>query len=547
MIRVFVFLFVIAVLALGAAWLADRPGDVAVTWLGYRIETSVTVAALALVLVMAAAMLLWSVLRALVMAPAKIGRKVADRRATKARLAITRGLVAIGAGDMNAARRYADQAGRYAADEPLALLLEAQTAQLAGDRDGAERSFRLMARRSDTKLLGLHGLFVEARRRDDGLAARAYAEEAAKTAPALTWATQAVLESRCAEGDWPGALAALESMMKAGLLDKPTYRRRRAVLLTGQALSRDTDRETAKAQVLEAVKLCPELVPAAALAGRFLFEAGEVRKATRIIEAAWRVSPHPDLAYAYANLHPADSARDRLGRVRALVRLAPDSLESALAMARAAIDAQEFTVARDGLKLLLEQPTQRVATLMAELEEAESGDIGRARAWMGKAVHAAPDPAWTADGFVSDKWLPVSPVTGRLDAFEWKVPVANLSPPGPMIEFTAPPPPPAITSVPPPAPPVAASPPSAPPVVSAAPAEVAAKPKAHSLAEPGDIAPPAAKSIAEPATAGGFRPAQPVIPLVHAPDDPGPEPDRETEPVVESQPGTWRKLRSLFA
>ena len=40
-----------------------------------------------------------------------------------------------------------------------------------------------MASRADTKALGLHGLFIEAQRRDDLASARAYAEEAARTAP----------------------------------------------------------------------------------------------------------------------------------------------------------------------------------------------------------------------------------------------------------------------------------------------------------------------------------------------------------------------------
>jgi HemY protein len=29
---------------------------------------------------------------------------------------------------------------------------------------------------------------------------------------------------------------------------------------------------------------------------------------------------------------------------------------------------------------------------------------------------------------VSERWLPVSPVSGRIDAFEWKVPVERLQP-----------------------------------------------------------------------------------------------------------------------
>jgi HemY protein len=41
-------------------------------------------------------------------------------------------------------------------------------------------------------------------------------------------------------------------------------------------------------------------------------------------------------------------------------------------------------------------------------------------------VRAPRDPAWEADGIVSEQWAPVSPVTGRLDAFEWREPPERL-------------------------------------------------------------------------------------------------------------------------
>ncbi len=149
-----------------------------------------------------------------------------------------------------------------------------------------------MASRADTKALGLHGLFVEAQRRGDLASARAFAEEAARTSPSLGWAGKAVLEFRCATGDWAGALALLESNKRA--LDKEIYRRQRAVMLTARALAaEETDRDNAKAFALEAAKLAPTLVPAAALAGRMLAEGGELRKATRILDKAWRANPHP--------------------------------------------------------------------------------------------------------------------------------------------------------------------------------------------------------------------------------------------------------------
>src|SRR5262249_56551812 len=90
------------------------------------------------------------------------------------------------------------------------LLLSAQTAQLAGDRDGAAATSQAMADRDDPRVLGLHGLFVEAQRRHDHAAALGYAEEAAKHASVPVWAGQAALEFRCAAGDWSGALDRLE-------------------------------------------------------------------------------------------------------------------------------------------------------------------------------------------------------------------------------------------------------------------------------------------------------------------------------------------------
>ena len=156
--------------------------------------------------------------------------------------------------------------------------------------------------------------------------------------------------------------------------------------------------------------------------------------------------------------------------------------------------------------------------LMAELEELEHGDEGRAREWMARAVRAGRDPAWTADGFVSDRWMPVSPVTGRLDAFQWKVPLAELADDTPLIEDRAP----------------------------------ALETAAHTIARDEET-PGATTPSSTPAPRLGIRPpvrpagplAEPVIPLLHVPDDPGPDQEFDAEPETEPQPG-WRRFTSMF-
>ena len=95
-----------------------------------------------------------------------------------------------------------------------------------------------------------------------------------------------MLEFRCAAGDWAGALITSSRIWRA--FAKDAYRRQRAILLTARALAaEETDRDAAKRFALEANKLAPALVPAAALAARLLAEAGQLRKAHRIIDKAW--------------------------------------------------------------------------------------------------------------------------------------------------------------------------------------------------------------------------------------------------------------------
>jgi len=515
MIRVIVFLAAAGFIALGVVWLADRPGQIAITWLGYRADTSVMVAAMALAAIMIAAIALWSLVRFLLRSPKLFSLALRERKRRRGYDAVSRGLIAIGAGYAQAAQRFAANAEKSLPGEPLALLLRAQTAQLNGDRAGADAAFRAMAERGDTRLLGLRGLYVEAQRRNDPAAARLAAEAAAKDAPALPWAGQAVLEFRSAAGDWEGALAILEGHRKAGMLDRATYRRQRAVLLAARALSvEEENRDAARTLAVDAVKLVPDLVPAAVLAGRLLAEAGERRKAGKILEAAWKQNPHPDLAETYAHVRLSDSARDRLSRMQALARLAPGHAESSLAVARAALDAREFAIARDALAPLMAMPTRRLAMLMAELEHLEN-DEGRAREWMSRAVHAARDPAWTADGYVSDRWLPVSPVTGRLDAFEWKVPVAELGGPTPVMIDE-----PARPELP----------------VQELPREVPSPPL-------GNVAPEAAA----PRSASAARGVAPIIPLAQIPDDPGPEPQDDADAeLAEPKPDAWERIRQLF-
>jgi HemY protein len=557
--RALVFVGLLCVAAVAAVWLADRPGSVSVTFGGYQIQTTVAVAAVALVGVAFALAVLWSAVNALLHLPSRMNFATRARRRARGYKAISRGMVAVGAGDAIAARRNANEAERLLGNEPLTLLLKAQAAQVSGNRAAAEAAFSRMMDDEDTRVLGLRGLFVEARRRGDLAAATQYAVEAVRLAPAASWASDAVLEAHCAAHDWRGAVAAIDRRASIGLADKATTKRHRAVLLAADALDqveRDPDGALSIAQ--EAVKLAPDLVPAAALASRLLAQRGDLRRAARIIETAWKSQPHPDLAEVYLNLRNGDSALDRLKRAETLLRISKHDAEGRLTLARAAMDAREFARARMALEpLLADRPPMRICLLMSDLEQAEHGTTGHGREWLARAARAPRDPAWIADGIVSDRWQPISPVTGRLDAFRWEAPpdvlvapelhrhddvTADLDDETRVIAAAPAPEEPARAPEPEPEP-------ASTPQLEAAAAEPAAEPSSPESGEspksaPAEVSPPTherdvakptltlVEHVAEPAAkpdggaAKNYEPAPVIFPVEHAPDDPGAEDDK---------------------
>lgn len=437
MIRVILFLVIVATLGLGFGWLADRPGDLVFTFAGERHNISLMTAASMVVAAIVCAMLLWWIVKNLVRSPYILQRHFRARKRDRGYQSLSTGLIAAGAGDAEAARRMSKQASKLLSvdQEPLIRLLDAQTALLEGRKEDLRRYFEEMIADPETKLLGLRGLYLEASREGVQEAAFQYAQEASKIAPQLEWASNAVLGHKVLQGDVKGALQVLEARKatipygKDGKTSREMLKRNRAVLLTAQAMkSFDTDAVASREAAVEAYKLEPELLPAALIAARCYLRDGYIRKGNRLLETVWKREPHPEIADAYIHGRSGDTALDRLKKARNLASLRNHHVESALVVARAALDAGELALARENAEAALKSaPRESVFLLMADIEEAQTADQGRVRAWLAQAVKAPRDPAWTADGMVSAQWAPASPVTGRLNAFEWKVPLTAIA------------------------------------------------------------------------------------------------------------------------
>jgi HemY protein len=422
-------LVLIAAPVAGAVFFADRPGHVEIVWQGWQIDTSVGVLIGAVALVVLVVSLLVLLAAALRRVPGNLRRRRAARRHRSGQMALTRGVVALAAGQPSEARLAAGRAATLLDGAPMALLLEAEAATRQGDTAAARGAYTTLLEHSETAFLGLRGLIGQALRADDDATARDLAERARKLRPDAVWLVDTLLVLTARVGDWGAARKAIDSAARRRVLPAERARHHRGVVLYEMSLQaeRRGDPRGAATLAAKAQALAADLAAPAAHNARLLVALGRQRAAAKAIERAWRTAPHPSLACLYLDLRP-DAAP--LARVAALQRLAaqnPEASESHLAIAEAALAAQLWGEARRHLALAIAAaaprgPPRRLCRLMARLEENEAGNIAAARDWLDRAVGAPSDPCYVCArcGGQSWEWQALCRECGGFDTLLWQ-------------------------------------------------------------------------------------------------------------------------------
>ncbi|WP_448205259.1 heme biosynthesis HemY N-terminal domain-containing protein [Azospirillum sp. sgz302134] len=432
MIRALWFLLKVAVLVAAAIWLVERPGTVNISWQGYVVETSFGIAVLIALAALAFGVFLFQLARGILRAPRNIGRYSRTRRRERGYKALTRGMVAVAAGDAVTARKMARKADGLLNEPPLTMLLSAQAAQLQGDDRAAKEYFTAMLDRPETAFLGLRGLLTQSLKAGDRVEALQLARRAQSLQPNTPWLLGTLYDLEARAGEWAAAEGTLQQAVQAGAIASDQGRRHRAALLLERSFEaeRRGRSDAALAHAQAAHDLVPGFVPAAARAARLLLAAGKHKQASKTIERSWRVHPHPDLTDAYREVVGGYDAMTRVKLFEKLRTIAPNDVESHIAVARASLDAQIWGEARAHLNKALElQPSRRLYRLLAELERAEHNDEDAARAWLAQAAAAPADAAWTctACNAVTPAWGGLCGHCGAFDSLEWKAPTMTVS------------------------------------------------------------------------------------------------------------------------
>jgi len=422
MARLIGLLVLVVASALGAAWLADHPGQAVLRWQGWEVRASVAVLAVVAIAILVLALGADRLVGGLRRGPGALAQRRGLKRREQGYRALSDGLVAVAAGDTSAARQLGRRAAVLLDGSPLPLLIEAQSAQAAGDEAEAKRLYERMLASPETEFLALRGLTVQASNAGNVAGALDYVRRARALRPKAPWVLNAIAELEAKAGHWREAETALAEAAGGKSLARADLDHRKAELAVAVAREARAAGDVARAmeRAHEAHRHDPGLIPAAVLLAELQDATGKQAAMAKTIEATWARAPHPDLARLY--LKGEGDALARLKRMERLAARNPEHEETRIAVAEAALDAGLWGEARRWLAPLDGPATPaRACRLFAAIERGEKGNAAADRAWRARA-DAAPDAAWAcrACGTAAGAWAPNCPACGRAGTLAWR-------------------------------------------------------------------------------------------------------------------------------
>jgi HemY protein len=442
LLKVLVFVAIIAALTLGAGYLMEMGGGAVVNMAGVEISLSPLQIILGLVLLLVA---LWVVLKliSLLVAVLKfingdetaLSRYFSKNRERKGYQALSEGMMALASGDGSAAMSKAAKAEKYLAKPELTNLLTAQAAEMAGDSRKAEETYKKLVKDEATRFVGVRGIMKQKLAEGDTDTALQLAERAFALKPKHEETQDILLKLQAQGSDWAGARKTLAAKLKSGSLPRDVHKRREAVLALSQAagILDDGNDIEAREAAIEANRLSPDLIPAAVMAARSYVEQDKKRYAVRVLKKAWDVQPHPELAATYALIEPNETPVERIKRFAKLTKAQADHPETKMLNAELNIAAEDFPAARRALGDLVETaPDVRSLTIMAAIERGEGSSDAVVKGWLARALNAPRGPQWVCDAcnHIHAEWEPVCGNCASFDTLSWKSP--------PMAQIAAP-------------------------------------------------------------------------------------------------------------
>ncbi len=376
MIKIIWNAFLLAIIALSAAWLSNNAGRIEINWIGYRVETSVAV-------VLSLVVICYAVFYVFLAKPCLLIRQKisfwlnADKRAnkiakskiekeTQKQALLSKGLIALISGDLNQAEKSLKQVKKeFEEDDYQALLFSAQFAEEKNDIGSAlhlytklskKKETRLCAMRANVRLYTLSGNFAKALELCTLLL-----EE--KNPP--SWVLSQAFELQVKQGKTKDALVTLQRALKQNLFDKLTAKRLKASVLLEEA-EQTLDEKEKENLIRQAYQTDETFVRAGVQMAGLYIGLKEEKKAKRLLQKLWKLSPSWDVYALYLSLMQEKPPIEIVREVEEMTKENTQTPLNHLVFADASLKAKLWGQAKSAVDKYLDlRPQSRRALIIA--------------------------------------------------------------------------------------------------------------------------------------------------------------------------------------
>ena len=344
-------------------------------------------------------------------------------RQAKGNKALSSALISFYEGDNVEALVHSSKAKKLLKNDKLSLLINAQIAKKSGDSKLALASYKKLLGQKDTRLVALSGIVSEKIKAGKFKEALELSKKNVELHPKNISNTNTLFNLQLQEKDWQGAVKTLQIRKTIEKIPRNLFLQQEAILIFEGAQEKHKQgfSQEALAETLVAVRQYPSFVAALCFLTELENILGNKRRIEKLLQKAWALFPHPDIAKSYASLVKSESSEKRLRRFEPLIKINESNPQTIILKAELSLATGDFTKAKELMSMLANNnPDNYILTLMAAVEKASGGTEKVVREWLTKAVYAPKSPAWICSECGSQsEWMSTCQSCECFDCMRW--------------------------------------------------------------------------------------------------------------------------------
>lgn len=419
------FIFIFGLFCVLGFFIFNNPGSASFEWMGYSVKVPIGlfIASLFLVLVLASVFL--NVLKFFCSLPQTYLSVLKKKKTQKSKSLLIDGLSAIAAGQNQEAKEIMKLTSEVIpTDDDLTQFVAAQASYMIGDEENATRMYLNLLKNKRTSFLGLRGLLMQAKERNDYNLTQEYINKSIAIRPDSPWLQSEYLINsiRLAQ---KGIFSENEKNKLLKYIPKDLWHKHKAMIywlkLQSNLPISYSDREDLHLKIFS---FAPEWILNVKKLAELYIKMSSFSKAQKIIMDSFKKTPHRILGELWDIVFSDLQPMDRYRTMEKLVSGNEMHAESQYSLAQSAIKAQLWGQAEKHLDQFLSYGvTKTGCLLMAELMEKKYPTQPElSREWLQRAAQINSDYNWQCNNCSSTygDWHLICSNCNEIDKIFWQ-------------------------------------------------------------------------------------------------------------------------------